>query len=516
VKKHRFGKVVAFGVLALLCTVAPAQTTGREGEDDGPALTVYSTADPAGFDPQRFIAQQRQGYDPLFAWQVPGFGVVKETRRMRLDEGPNELRFTDVAEFIDPTTVGFTDLTAPDGTTVLEQSFQFDLVGPEKLLDRYIDRDVGVVLAHGDRTETITGVLLSASQGRLVLETPEGLRILGGMGEQIQLGELPGGLLTRPTLLWKVQADRGGEHRIRTTYQTGGITWRADYNLVLDEAETQAELGAWVSLLNLSGAGFANARLKLIAGDVQRVEAREHLPAYGRVSAMAKMDADAFVEKPFFEYHLYTLARRTDVLANTTQQITLFPTARGVGVEKLLVYSGLPEAGWWNVFAQPQQDRDLGSASNPEVDVYLRFRNEKRNRLGMPLPAGKVRVYKQDEADGTLEFIGEDVIAHTPRDEKVLIQVGRAFDVVGERTQVDFSVDTGRRTMTESFRIQVRNHKDRAQKVLIRENLYRWSDWEIVQASDRHETIDSRTIHFEVEVPANGEKTVTYTVRYTW
>src|SRR5262249_4181411 len=159
----------------------------------------------------------------------------------------------------------------------------------------------------------------------------------------------------------------------------------------------------------------------------------------------------------FFEYHLYTLPRRTDIKQNTTQQITLFPTSRGVNVEKVLVYYGLPDAASWSYVAQPQLDRNFGSQSNPKVDVYVRFKNEKSNHMGMPLPKGKVRVYKQDDADGTLEFIGEDLIDHTPRDEKVLVKLGQAFDVVGERKQTDFTIDTNRKTITESYHIEIRN-----------------------------------------------------------
>ena len=211
-----------------------------------------------------------------------------------------------------------------------------------------------------------------------------------------------------------------------------------------------------------------------------------------------------FEEKAFFEYHLYTLPRKTDILSNTTQQLTLFPTARDVKVEKLFVYYGLPEAGNWGFFPQPQQDRNFGNQSNPKVDVYTRFFNKKENNLGMPLPKGKVRVYKRDDADGTLEFVGEDLIDHTPKDEKVLIKVGQAFDVVGERTQTDFNIDTNRRTMQESIKVQIRNHKKDAVKVVIKENLYRWTTWEIVTSSDKYDKKDARTIHFEVDVPADG------------
>ncbi len=504
--------LAAMGLLFTATTPVLAQA-----QDEGPSVTIYSSADPAGFDPQRFIAQQRQGYDPDYAWQVPGFGVVKETRKLSLNEGLNELRFTDVAQFIDPTTVSFTDMTS-EGTAVLEQNFEFDLVSPEKLMEKYIDRKVVAGIPIGDSIRQVEGTLLSANQGRLVLQTAEGVRIVNSGNADIELGELPGGLITRPTLVWKVAADQGGEHAIRTTYQTDGITWRSDYNMILNPNDTKADIGAWVTLMNLSGAAYENAKLKLIAGDVQRIQEQNIFRGGRRApmkAAMADMEA-GFEEKSFFEYHLYTLPRRTDIKANATQQITLFPTARDVNIEKLLVYYGVPGSMHWRFVAEPMTDRNFGNQSNPKVDVYVRFANEEKNNMGMPLPKGKVRVYKRDDADGTLEFIGEDLIDHTPRDEKVLIKLGQAFDVVGERKQTDFDIDTGRRTMHDSYQIELRNHKDEPQKVVIKENMFRWTTWEITRHSDPFEKIDARTVHFEVMVPARGKKVVTYTVKYTW
>jgi hypothetical protein len=507
---------VIVAVFALCSSVLRGQATAPP--EGNVAVTVYSSADPASFDPQQFIAQQKSGGNPNFAWQVPGFGVVKETRKVKLTEGMNELRFTDVAQFIDPTTVSFTDLTKPDATAVLEQNFQFDLVSPEKLYDKYLDREISVVLTRGDQAETVTGKLLSATGGQLVLQTADGVRVLAGQGQQVKLGELPGGLITRPTLVWKLNSNDAGERPIQTTYQTNGITWRSDYNLVVNANETRADLGAWVTLMNLCGAGFKDARLKLIAGDVQRIQPRQPMApmTMARGKMAMEMDAVGFQEKAFFEYHLYTLPRKTDILANTTQQITLFPTARDVKVEKLMVYYGLPESASWYFTGSPAQDRNLGNQSNPKVDVYLRFKNDKESGVGMPLPKGKVRVYKKDDADGTLEFIGEDLIDHTARNEKVLVKLGQAFDVVGERTQTNFTIDTNRRQMSDSYRIQIRNHKAEPVKVIIRENLFRWTQWEITEHSDKFEKIDARTIHFEVTVPADGEKTVTYTAKYSW
>ena len=497
----------------------PGPATGAD--DQGPAVTVYSSADPAGFDPQQFIAQQRLGYNPLFANQVPGFAVVKETRPAKLGAGVTDLKFTDVAQFIDPTTVSIADLTDPS-TVVLEQNFQFDLASPSKILDRYIGREIGYVQEKdGVVVKQWKGTLLANNQahGQLVVETPEGLQFLNFADPGIRLPSLPEGLITKPTLVWKLRSAEGGDHRVRTTYQTQGMTWRADYNVILAADEKSADVAAWVSLLNLCGATFKGARLKLVAGDVNRVQ-----PEYADLSARAsggrlledREEAPGFEEKAFFEYHLYTLPRKTDVLDNTTQQLTLFPTARGVPVERVLVYYGLPDAASWGYQPQPMRDRDLGGQSNPKVDVYLRVVNSEASHMGMPLPRGRVRVYKADDADGTLEFVGEDLIDHTPKDEKVLVKMGQAFDVVGERRATDFKIDNKRDWMQESFEIVLRNHKDAAVKVIVKENLYRWTNWEITQKSDAFSKADARTIHFDVDVPANGEKKLTYTVRYTW
>jgi hypothetical protein len=503
--------------LAVVAVLAAA-SAARSADDEGPAVTIYSSADPAGFDPQQFIAQQKQGYNPFFAQQVPGFAVVKETRTAKLVEGVTDLKFTDVAEFIDPTTVSIVDLTDPAGTSVLEQNFQFDLASPMKILERYVDREIGYVQEKdGAVVKSLTGRLISTNQGQLVLQTPEGLRFLNYGDPGIRLPALPEGLITRPTLVWKLRSAAAGDHKVRTTYQTQGMTWRADYNLVLSADDKTADVGAWVSLLNLCGARFTNARLKLIAGDVNRVQPRREFETLSEGGVVGRdAEESGFQEKSFFEYHLYTLPRRTDVLDQTTQQLTLFPTARGVAVEKVLVYYGLPDAANWGFVPEPRTDRDIRGSSNPKVDVYVRLKNSKDNRMGMPLPKGKVRVYKEDDADGTLEFVGEDLIDHTPKDESVLVKLGQAFDVVGERTQTDFKVDTRAHWMTDSYKITLKNHKDAPVKVLVKENLFRWVNWEVVQKSDDFVKVDARTIHFEVDVPANGEKTVTYSVKYSW
>lgn len=493
-------------------------------------LTIYSSADPAGFDPQQFIAQQRQGYNPQAASQVPGFGVVRDVRTLKLTENLNSVSFTDVAEFIDPTTVSLVDLSVPAaaqesaGIKVIQQKFAFDLVSPQKLLDSYIDREITVNQNLGDgKTEAITGTLLSSNQGRIVLQTAKGIRMLA-WGNDVQLGEMPGGLITKPTLQWDVFAPRAGDRKVRTAYQTSGITWRADYNLIINENDTRADLGAWVTVLNLSGASYPGAELKLIAGDVQRITPQNnYAPRMSKSmrSEMVMADAGGFEEKSFFEYHMYTLPRRVDIDQNATQQLVLFPTVRDIKVEKVLVYYGQPSAQYWR-FSEPAVDRNLGSGANKKLDIYVMFDNKENNSLGIPMPKGKVRAYKMDapanpaQGTGSLEFIGEDLIDHTAKNQKVLIKLGQSFDVTGDRVQTDFTIDTRAHIITETIKITLKNAKDAPQKVLIKENLYRWTNWEIIRKSDDFEKIDSRTIHLPVTVPAGGEKEVTYTVRYSW
>ena len=523
---NRLVPVLALAALAAPCATALAQEKPpltHASEPEELALTVYSTADPAGFDPQQFVAQQRMGHNPMFAWQVPGYGVVKEVRKVLLAEGITNVRMTDVAAHIDPTTVSFADLDAPGTTSVSDQSFLFDLVSPQKLLERYVDREVS--FREYPATDTapekwVKGRVLSVSGGQVVLQGHDGgLRFVRSTSEDLRLPSLPDGLITRPTLQWRIaNAGAAGEHRVRSTYQTRGLTWRADYNVVLNAKDTKADVGAWVTLMNLSGASYPNAKLKLVAGDVQRIQRNMPQPAR-MMRARGGRDGAAeagFEEKSFFEYHLYTLPRKTDVPVNSTQQIALFPTASGVDVQKVMVYYGLPAARHWGYGGSAHVDRNFGNQSNPKVDVYVQFENKEANRLGRPLPKGKIRAYKRDDADGTLEFIGEDLIDHTPRDETVRIRLGQAFDVVGERTQTNFRVDTSRKWLTEDFRIQIRNHKDEPVTVIVKENLYRWSNWEIRNASDPHKKVDSRTIHFTVTVPPRGQKTVTYQAHYTW
>ena len=502
-------------VSVIAAAVASARSVSQgaaAANGSGTALTNYSTLRPGAVPPEHYRDGGR-------GQNVPGYAVVRNERELALRSGRNSVRFTDVAALIDPTTVHFESLTDAKGTSVIEQNFQFDLVNTQRLLQKYVDGTITVDQLRGDSVESFRGTLLSVAGG-ITLKREDGSIQILPHNAGIRLPELPGGLITRPTLVWDITAAKGGTHRTRVSYQTGGITWWTDYNVTYADGVNanacKLDIGAWVSIVNQSGASYPEARLKLVAGEVQRVTPAgqmQRAPMAARTQALQDRAA-GFEEKSFFEYHLYTLGRATSIPDNSTKQIELFPAARDVPCEKKLVYYGMTPA--YGYAPDPITDRNYGTQSNKKVDVYLGFKNSADNNMGMPLPSGRVRVNKLDAADVTLEFIGEDKIDHTPRNENVLIKMGSAFDVVGERRQVGFSVDTSRRTMTEEIEVKLRNRKREAVTVIVKENLYRWVNWQITSKSQDFEKQDARTIHFPVKVAADGEAVVRYTVQYTW
>ncbi len=507
---------------AFVPTTCLLQQSALGDDADSTALTIYSTATPGAVPPELYrpIAG-RGGYGPQRVARIPGYAIVKQERSFNLNQRRNTVRFTDVAAQIDPTTVSFVSLTDPERTRVLEQNFEFDLVSTEKLMQRFLDRKITVDQVQGDKIETFTGKLLSTAGGLVLQRSGSGVLVLNDYAN-VHFPELPGGLITKPTLVWDVLTERPGKHRTRVSYETKAITWWTDYNFTYSEGSDAnsgvLDIGAWVSIINQSGATYPDAKLKLIAGEVHRAPQPQRARS-SRVKRMAiAMEADGaaagFEEKSFFEYHMYTLGRPTTLPDNSTKQIELFPTAREVPCEKVLVYIG--QAGRYHNYGSPMTDRGFGVQSNKKINIYLRFKNEKEIGMGMPLPAGRIRVSQRDKADDTLEFIGEDVIDHTPKDEEVLIKLGSAFDVVGERRQLDFSVDSRRDWMDEQIEIKVRNHKDEPVKVIVKESLYRWTNWKITESTHHYDKIDSRTVHFPVEARKDGEVTIRYTVHYSW
>jgi hypothetical protein len=493
-------------------------------------VSFAHAADPPTTAPSRFVLTiynpPEDQSQPVYYYNTPapdpttaGYAVVREVRPIDLLVGDNTVRFTDVATGIDPTTVAFKSLTAPDSTSVLEQNYEYDLVSGDKLLQKYLGKPVTVHVGHQGANAAaapavIGGDLLSFDPTSLVIKTADSVEVISRAEvTQVSLAAMDANLIVKPTLVWKIHAEQAGQHQAQVTYQTGNIGWRADYNLTLNAAESASDVGAWVTIRNQSGLTYPDAKLKLVAGNVRRISnVPRPVAAAGRGGrGGGGAPAPQFQEETFFDYHLYTLQRATSLNNDSTKQIELFPSKTNVPVNKTYVYYGLPTQ-YRSIFSSAITSRDLGLDMNKQIDIYIQLDNTEKNGMGIPLPAGHVRVYKRDPADNSLEFIGEDTIDHTPKDEKVSLRIGTAFDVVGERRQTDFSATAS--TIVESFEIKVNNHKAEPVNVIVKENLFRWSTWEITSSSDNYDKIDSRTIHFPITVPANGTKTVTYTVRY--
>lgn len=495
--------LLATGIAAAMTTAALAADTPDY------SLTVYSSAQPGQVSTESLAN---------FGNALPGYALVRDGRKMTLQAGSGVLRFTDVATRIDPTTVAFESLTDPAGTRVVEQNYQFDLVNRDKLLERYVGATITVEQQRGDALERLSGVLLSAAGGTLILQRDSGEVVSINSYSNVLFPSLPGGLITRPTLVWLVNAKQAGTHDTRVSYQTQGMTWWSDYNITLreDDGGCDMDLSAWVTIVNQSGASYPQAQLKLVAGEVNRAPAPPQPAMRMQMKTMAAaapvMD-EGFQESSLFEYHLYTLGRRSDLPDNSTKQLELFPTASKAGCTKQLVFTASPQP--WAYWSAPIQDQGYGATSEGTVGAFLEFDNKEANKLGMPLPAGRVRV-NQASVDGTLEFIGEDVIKHTPRNETLRIKLGTAFDVVGERKQVSFSVDTTAKTIDESVEVTVRNRKKTAARVIAREYLYRWSGWTVTAKNRDFVKRDANTIDFPLDIPADGEAKITYTVRYKW
>ncbi len=427
-----------------------------------------------------------------------GFGLVRERRSVELGRGRVRLDFGDVAATIQPETVYIRSLSG-DGLNVLEQNYEYDLLNPQKLLEKYVGRQVKVyrwneVTGHD---EEYTAEVLGTNGGTILKIGDE---ITFDFPGRISFPEIPENLIARPTLSWLLDSARPS-HDLEVSYLARQLNWKADYVFVIDENDANGDLTGWVTLTNHSGVGYENTRLKLVAGDVQRV--REQLDRRRRQTMpMAAEASPGFAEESFFEYHLYTLDRPTTILHNEQKQVTLL-SASDIGVEKRLIFYGA---------AQYYRGSYGQVISNQKVGVYLDFQNTEANHLGMPLPKGIVRVYKAD-SEGSQQFIGEDRIDHTPRDEKLRIKMGESFDVVGDRRQMNFKA-LGRCVSESSWEVELRNRKDEDVRVEVFEPV--GGDWEIVSSSHPAQKRDAHTFKFDVDVPKGGEVKIRYRVRVRW
>ncbi len=464
--------------VALLAVVLQTPS-GLWAQERGPDLTVYNS----------------------------NIALVKEERRFELERGVNTVLVTDVPAGIVPDSVYFRSLTDP-AAVVLEQNFEYDIVGADKLLQKYVDQRIRILTDDGTVHE---GVLLSGA-GDIILQDEQG-GVAVFKAEQVRqfsFPALPEGLITRPTLVWSVEATKAGPHRTELAYLTNGLNWEANYVLVLTPDGKRLDLDGWITLDNRSGATYRNARLKLVAGDIQR--AVKEMPAAmfrGQADAMTP-PAPAVEQRAFAEYHLYELPRPVTLKDRQTKQVQ-FISATAVPATKTYVFAASVSYGGYGPIYEP----DFGATGNTNVEVRLTF-NTGPQGVNAQLPRGIVRMYQPD-VDGSPLLIGEDAIDHTPKGEDVTLTIGRAFDLVGERQQTDFQ-RIGDKVVEESYRLELRNQKEtEAVTIRVVEHLSRGVNWQILRASpETWEKVDSATIAWEIPVPAQGKATITYTVRYTF
>jgi len=428
-------------------------------------------------------------------------GLVKDTRHIDLNPGVLELKFMDVAAKIDPTTVHIKSLINESSLSALEQNYEYDLLSPQKLLEKFVGQKVQLATINPEtkREEIVEATLLSTQNGNIF---QIGDKISLGHPGRILLSRIPENLIPQPTLVWLLENRLSKPQKVEVSYLTSGINWKADYVAILNPADTRMDFAGWVTLDNKSGATYRNALLKLVAGDIHRVQPERKMDLMAPKMAAKEAAAPQFKEESFFEYHLYTLDRRTTIKDNQTKQLALL-NANDVPVKKLFIFSGAPSYFYYRIDQR---------SSKQKVGVFLEVENSQKNKLGMPLPKGTIRVYKQDN-EGSLQFVGEDQIDHTPKDEKFKLKIGDAFDIVGERIQTDYKT-LGTNLYEVAFEVGLRNHKKEEARVLVEESIP--GDWEMLSNTHPFEKIRSNLIRFEVSVGKDKEVKVRYRVRFRY
>ncbi|MCY4021445.1 MAG: DUF4139 domain-containing protein [Chloroflexi bacterium] len=442
-----------------------------------------------------------------------GTALIREQRRLTLDEGINRIDLRDVAATIDPTSVSLRSLSNPDGTVVLEQNYSYDLVNSAALLSRYLDETIKITAADGT---LYSGELLSGRNSEAILRTETGEIVVVRLHEarDIRFPALPDALITRPSLQWLLHSTSAGEQDIELTYLAGGMNWTADYNLLLTSDQSSFDLKGWVTLNNHSGRAFSEARLRLVAGDLSRIQPKAMLAEAREEMAfdMSGRGGGGVAQRDFFEYQLYEIARPVTIGNNETKQIE-FVKGGQIAAETFFVFDKSPQFGAY--YSPVDYPEGYGVDDSDDVLAYLEFNTGEESGLGADLPAGRIRVYQQD-GDGAGLLIGENLINHSPEGEAVQILLGKSFDLVGERWQTRYQT-VSRDVARESFEIRLRNRKeDESVEIRVPERLYRWSDWEIVESSRPFEKLDSSTIEFRVEVGPGAEEVLTYTVQYSY
>ncbi|HXZ33253.1 MAG TPA: DUF4139 domain-containing protein [Terriglobales bacterium] len=493
-------------LILLLCCFCNLALAEGKAADTQPALTIYNG----------------------------NFFVARERFPMALKAGVNQVSYSGIAAHLEPDSVILRDASG-HALQILEQNYRNDPISQELLLSFYEGKTIDFLVQHGDKQEIVKGKIVRSgyvpsgsipsgypqtSYMQPLIEVDGVLRF--GLPGQPLFPALTSDSILKPTLNWLIESNEAASFDAEVSYVSGGMSWHADYNLVVSDKSTSnfdlLDMIGWVTMSNQSGKTFENARIKLMAGDVNKIQA----PGVGGAiyAAEAKaMDREAMAppvqEKSFDEFHLYTLDRPTTLRDQETKQVE-FVRATGIHAQRVYVYDGVKIAqyGYFNQ-EQIRNDPNYGTQSNPKVWVMEEFKNADANHLGMPLPKGRLRFYRRD-TDGSLEFVGENQIDHTPKDEMIRVYTGNAFDVVGERKRTNFHVDSKNNWMEESFEIKVRNHKKEAVNVRVVEHLYRWTNWKLIEQSQSSNTTDAQTVEFPITVAPNGEQVVTYTVHYSW
>jgi hypothetical protein len=478
-KKYLFVALIGILLITIFVSMAAADSGGKKAgipttgleDQTGVAITIYNV----------------------------NLGLVKDQREIKIPKGTGELRFMDIASQIIPASVHMKSLIDPESLQILEQNYEYDLLNPQKLLDKYVGKDVKLYYKnpYTEREETIKATLLSNNGGPIFKIGDE---ITFGHPGRIIFPGVPENLISQPTLVWLIENSLSSAQKVEASYLTNGINWRADYVVTLNDKDDKADLSGWVTIDNKSGTTYRNARLKLVAGDVHRVrDEYEYKEKMFRIAEAASKAEPQFKEEEFFEYHIYTLQRPSTIKDNQTKQINLV-TAGDIPVKKELLFYGA-KYYYYNQYGE--------AMSHQKVGVFVEMENKKEHHLGMPLPKGVVRVYKRD-SEGSLQFTGEDRIDHTPKDEKIRVKLGDAFDVVGSRKQTDWK-KVAYDTYEAAFDISLRNHKKEDVTVKVVEPIP--GEWKMLSSSHEYTKTEAFTAEFTILVPKDKEVKLTYRVR---
>ncbi len=506
--------------LLLLASAATGLTQKNDDKtsvhDDAAALTIYNQS----------------------------FAVVRQTLPLDLKSGTNQLEITNITAHLEPDSVILRDLKNGRDLRILEQNYRSDVASQGRLLALYEGKTIDFLVpdkegnrrlvpgkiirsgytphyqaysAYDQQYYQAQQAYVAAGNGEPIIEIDGKLQF--GLPGQPIFPALSSDTILKPTLSWLLQSDRPGNTNAEFSYVTGGMSWHADYNVVAPVSGNLLDIVGWVTLDNQTGKTFSNAHIKLMAGDVNKLQPGDFsgMAAKDAVFNMrAEAPAPAVTERSFDEYHLYTLERPSTLYDRETKQVE-FVRATGVPSQRLYVYDGVKLDQNYRGYSQ-ENIRDMenfGVQSNSKIWAMVEFKNSKENHLGLPLPKGRVRFYRRD-TDGQLEFTGENLIDHTPSDETIRLYKGNVFDAVGERKRTAYHLERNAHWMDESFEIKLRNHKKEPMEIRVVEHLYRWTNWDIQKTSDPFNKLDSKTVEFRVKVPPDGEKVVTYTAHYSW